>query len=688
MSRTSNLTILDVNDDAVSRAELSDLLENAPVGLQWIGRDGTILWTNQAELDLLGYPRDEYIGHHLSEFHADQAVSAELLEHLTSGATVHNREARLRARDGSLRWVMISSNVLWKDGEFMHARCFTRDITPYKQAEAALRASEEFNRRVLESSADCIKVLDLEGRLLAMNPPGVAVMEIDDFSVCLGRPWLEFWDDDYQPRVREALAVAAGGGIGRFTAPCHTARGTLKWWDVVISPVFDQHGEPERLVAISRDITERRQLEEERRRLYQSEQAARVRAEEASRMKDEFLAIVSHELRAPLNAIQGWVKLLREGRLSEAEAARALETIERSAYAQNRIISDLLDVSRVITGKLRLNVRPVEPARVIEAALESVRPAAEAREVRLEQILDHGAGPISGDSDRLQQIVWNLLSNAIKFTPRGGRVEVRLERVNAGIEIIVSDTGAGIKPELLPYVFDRFRQGDSSSTRRFGGLGLGLAIVRHLTEMHGGTVRAESRGAGQGATFIVRLPVLMTHHRAGEQEQVHPAAEDLLPGPDRAPELTDLRVLVVDDDRDARDLVRTILAQCGAEVKTAGSAREALEFFTSAARWQPELLISDIEMPERDGYDFLRDVRRLNPEQGGRVPALALTAYARVEDRLRALAAGFQMHVAKPVETAELLTVAASLTGRLARVKRQSAPQPETERARGEGQGA
>ncbi|HWQ32109.1 MAG TPA: PAS domain S-box protein [Blastocatellia bacterium] len=796
-----------------SQRELADFFENAPVGFHWVGPDGRILQANQAELDLLGYTREEYIGHHIAEFHADQDVIGEMLEQLRKGQTLHDREARLRAKDGSIRYVLVSSNVLWKDGQFVHSRCFTRDITERKQAEMllresekrfrvmadtapmmiwlagtdkhcyyfnkswldftgrtmeqeacygwatgihpddydrcleiyttsfdarepfileyrlrrydgqyrwvldkgvprfnadggfagfigsamdiherrqteeALRASEQFNRSVLESSADCIKVLDPDGRLLAMNSPGLAMMEIDDFTPYIGSDWLSFWEGDSRQAASQAIAAARAGEVGRFTAFCRTARGAPKWWDVVISPITDGQGRTERLVAVSRDITERRMLEEERDRLYQSEQIARVRAEEASRLKDEFLAIVSHELRAPLNAIQGWIRLLREGHLSPEEAERAMETIERSAYSQNRIISDLLDVSRIITGKLRLNVRPLDPARVIEAAIEAVRPAAEARLVRIQKILDQGAGPVSGDSDRLQQIVWNLLSNAIKFTPKGGSVQVRLERVNSHLEIIVSDTGQGIKPELLPYIFDRFRQGDSSSTRRHGGLGLGLAIVRHLTEMHGGTVRAESQGEGRGATFIIRLPLLNAHRQTPGPQRVPPAVSSTIAKLDCPPELTDLRVLIVDDDADARDLVRTILAQCGAEVKTAGSADEALAMLAESEKWLPELLISDIEMPDKDGYQLIREVRALAPDRGGRIPAIALTAYARVEDRLRALATGFQMHVSKPVEPAELLTITASLTGRLARMKKQAAGEHLPEQAMGERQG-
>ncbi|HKC86422.1 MAG TPA: ATP-binding protein, partial [Blastocatellia bacterium] len=413
----------------------------------------------------------------------------------------------------------------------------------------------------------------------------------------------------------------------------------------------------------------------------------REEAEDVNRLKDEFLATVSHELRAPLNAIHGWVKLLREGRLNPDETARALEIIERGARAQNRIISDLLDVSRIITDKLRLNARPIRPASAIESAVESLRQAAEAKEIDIELKLDDQAGPVAGDSDRLRQIVWNLVSNAIKFTPDRGEIQVKLERVGKDVEITVSDTGLGIAPDFLPFVFDRFRQGDGSSTRRQGGLGLGLAIVRHLTEMHSGSVQAQSPGPDQGATFVVRLPLVALApdetdetNETNETDETSETNETYVShmsqlsytsydhdAIDRTLELDGLRVLAVDNDSDARDLIKTILTQYGAVVETAGSTSQALTFFEHPDEWQPELLISDIEMPESDGYQLIRKLREMESRRGRRAPAIALTAYARTEDRLRSLSAGFDMHVTKPVEPVELLTIVASLTGRLSR---------------------
>jgi PAS domain S-box-containing protein len=408
-------------------------------------------------------------------------------------------------------------------------------------------------------------------------------------------------------------------------------------------------------LALAENLAHRAGIAVDNARLYRT-------AREANRLKDEFLATVSHELRTPLTAILGWASMLRKTEFDRQTAQNALETIERNARAQSQIIEDLLDVSRIVTGKLRLDVRQVEPDSFIDAAVESVRPAAEAKGVRLSKALDTGRVALSGDPARLQQVTWNLLTNAIKFTPRGGRVEIRLARVGSNVEITVSDTGAGVKPEFLPYVFDRFRQADSSTTRRHGGLGLGLAIVRHLVELHGGTVRAESAGEGQGSTFTVTLPVAPVYRKAsGEVRASQTHADARAAGDDCPEEIAGLKILVVDDEEDTRDLLSVALGECGAEVLTAATAREALEH---ATRSRPDVLISDIGMPDEDGFELIRRVRELPAESGGGVPAIALTAYARAEDRLRVLRSGYQMHVPKPVEMAELLTVIASLVRR------------------------
>ena len=397
----------------------------------------------------------------------------------------------------------------------------------------------------------------------------------------------------------------------------------------------------------------------ERERLEAAERLARVEAERSARARDEFVATVSHELRTPLNAVLGWARLLRLGKLDPPAAARGIETIERSAQAQAQIVDDLLDVSRIIRGELRLDVRPVELVPVIEAALDAVRPAAAARNISIAAVLVPRAGPVTGDPGRLQQVIWNLLANAIKFTPPGGRVEVRLAREGSEVSIQVSDTGAGIDPEFLPHLFERFRQADSSSTRVHGGLGLGLALVRHLVEAHGGSVSAASDGPGRGARFTVRLPISAVrprHVEAAAAARGPPAELRPLAGLQR------VRVLVVDDDPDTLDVVKQVLEPAGAQVTSVASAREALAALSARP---PDVLLSDLGMPGEDGLALIRKIRSLEPAHGGRVPAAVLTAYTQAEDRSEALHAGFQLYLAKPVEPAELTAAVARLAGRV-----------------------
>jgi signal transduction histidine kinase/CheY-like chemotaxis protein len=400
---------------------------------------------------------------------------------------------------------------------------------------------------------------------------------------------------------------------------------------------------------------------EERQTLLDSERAARAAAEKMSALKDEFLANLSHELRTPLNAIVGWSQILKRGSQNEADLNKGLETIERNARVQTQLIEDLLDMSRILSGKVRLDVQPIQPTAFIEAAIETIRPAADAKEIRLEKILDHGAGPISGDPSRLQQVMWNLLSNAVKFTPKGGKIQVLLERVNSHIEISVADTGIGIETEFIPHVFERFRQADASTTRRYGGLGLGLSIVKHLVELHGGVVRAESGGEGQGTTFAVHLPLAAVHRNPHGEPRLHPKSPGPVSSAFKTTNLAGLKILVVDDEPDARDLIKRVLTDCAATVFTAGSAAEALRLFDAEL---PQVLVSDIGMPDVDGYELLRRIRLREQGRGTRIPAIALTAFARSEDRTRALRAGFLVHVAKPVEPSELVATVASITGR------------------------
>jgi signal transduction histidine kinase/CheY-like chemotaxis protein len=416
---------------------------------------------------------------------------------------------------------------------------------------------------------------------------------------------------------------------------------------------------------------DRKRAEEEIARLLAEEQAAREVAEQATRAKDEFLAVVSHELRSPLNAILGWNQLLRSQRGDDPQIAKVAETVERSGKAQLQLIEDLLDTARIISGKMKLEFQPVEPVAVISAALDTVRPDAVSKGVVITTDLDPNAGQITGDPDRLQQVVWNLMSNAIKFTPGGGRVRVELRRDGPGMQIVVHDTGQGISPDLLPYVFDRFKQGDSAASRRFGGLGLGLALVKHLGEHHGGSVAVQSPGEGQGATFTVNLPVRAVKGDSGAEGQGDgETAVDRRAGRRRrTTNLEGARALVVDDEPGARELLTATLEQHGILVTGADSAAAALvsleSQFGDGASGPFDILISDIGMPDVDGYELMRRVRGHTDQRVSRIRAIALTAYGRTEDRLRALQAGFQMHVPKPVDEEELTTVIATLTDRL-----------------------
>jgi PAS domain S-box-containing protein len=627
--------------------ELADFIENASVGLHWVGADGTILWANQAELDLLGYTREEYIGRAITEFHDDQDVIKDILRRLTNKETLHDYEARLRCKDGSVRHVLINSNVMWEEDRFVHTRCFTRDITERKQMEGRLRESETQLRTLADAVPQLVWMAEPDGHIFWYNQRWYDYTGTTPEQMA-GWGWQSVHDPEILPAViKRWKASLETGEPFEMEFPLKGADGAFRWFLTRVNPLRDSDGRLLRWFGTNTDVDGQRRTAEELR--------------EANRLKDEFLATVSHELRTPLTAILGWAHLLRTGQLDDKNSTSALETIERNARAQAQLIDDLLDVSRIITGKLRLDVRQVDPASFIEPAIEALRPAAEAKDVRIQKVMDTGVVSVAGDPARLQQVVWNLLSNAVKFTPKGGKVQVRLERINSHIEIAVSDTGAGIEPEFLPHVFERFRQADQKTTRQHGGLGLGLAIVRHLVELHGGTVEAESPGEGRGATFVLKLPVVPLYQKDNLAERVHPSDRDTFHAYECPERLDGLKVLVVDDEADTRELLKVGIGQCGAEVSTAGSAREALE---AIAEQRPDLIISDIGMPSEDGYELIRKVRALPAASGGKIPAIALTAYARTEDRLRALRAGYQSHIAKPVELAELVAVMASLLQR------------------------
>ncbi|HEU4406292.1 MAG TPA: PAS domain-containing protein [Polyangiaceae bacterium] len=677
---------------AASEARFRRLYESGVIGILFWTREGRITDANDAFLQMVGYRRDDLEGGRIAWREMTPPEFAPLDER--AFAEMERRglctpyEKEYLHKEG--RRVPVMLGIAFREGSTREGVAWVLDISARKRDEERRNLLVDAGR-ALSSSTDYREALAAVARLLARRFATLALVDLVDDEGRLGPnavlahrdpalegPRRERWraspPGPDHPAAQAALSgasrrVAGGGGALAPAAPDPAVRSSaavplvsrgralgVLWLDSSEREYDDDD------LATVEELGRRAGSAVDAARLFEIARAESARAEEANRAKDEFLAVVSHELRTPLNAILGWARMLQSGALDAARQGHAVATIERNARAQAQIVDDLLDVSRIVTGKLRLDVGPVDLARAVEAAADSVRPAAEAKGVRLELALDPAAGPVMGDADRLQQIAWNLLSNALRHTPRGGRVEVCLARREAQLELRVEDTGEGVAPEFLPHLFERFRQADSSTTRRHGGLGLGLAIVKHLVELHGGAVRAESEGPGRGSTFVVSLPV--PPPRPAPPPEPPPALGARAPGADDAPaELAGLRVLVVDDEEDARELVRTLLEQEGVEVETAPSAERALELLR-ARRF--DALISDIGMPGTDGHAFLRRLRALPASQGGQTPAVALTAYARLEDRTRALLAGFQIHLPKPVDPAELLAVLATVTGRLA----------------------
>ncbi len=534
-------------------------------------------------------------------------------------------------------------------------RCW--DAVERARAARALRESEARFRAVVETVAECVKIVAPDGQIAYVNRAGVDMLQTRDFDI-RGADVLGFIAPEYRADWMARHARVCAGETQHWQFEIQGRHGARRWVETLAVPIRMDDGRTGHL-GVTRDVTERKRAEREREALLTAERTAREEAERVVRMKDEFLATLSHELRTPLSAMLGWAQLMRRRELNAAEKAAGLEAIERNAKAQQQLIDDLLDMSRIVSGKARLDIQRVELTTLIDAALEVVQPMADAKHIALRKTVEAGVPPINGDPNRLQQVLWNLLSNAVKFTPAGGSVAIELRHADDGVDLRVRDTGVGIAAEFLDQVFDRFRQFDSSSTRRHGGLGLGLAIVKSLVELHGGSVSAESAGAGQGATFTVHLPSTKSSHThtLGASRRVAailPHAPDEPAGPD----LEGATVLIVDDDADARAMLRRMLLDFHARVLLAGSAEDGLRCVREA---RPALIVSDIGMPEVDGYGFIRRVRDLPEEQGGRTPAIALTAFARAEDRQRALLAGFQRHVAKPVDALELAAICVEL---------------------------
>jgi PAS domain S-box-containing protein len=693
-----------------SEERYRELFENANDISFTLDMEGNLTSINKAGERVSGYSREEFLGQSITKIITPDSVALmwHMRERKIAGEPQTNYEIEMIARDDRRVTLEVSSRLIYGPDGPTGIQGTARDVTERKRVEDALheadqRALVEYER-LLERIAGLAQALGTARELLTVY------RALRDFALasvpCVGifislydsqREWRTAayaWGDEMEADVSELppMPVSTDGPnsravkTGQIVITDDYMNATKGHPSVLIGP--DNGLRPQSSMAVPMAVRRRivgtlevqsyeraaytehhatamrmaanlAAIAIENVRLLEHEGRARAIAEESNRMKDEFLATVSHELRTPLTSILGWSQMLRGGTLDERTSATALETIERNARSQSQIIDDILDVSRIITGKLNIDADPVELINVIEAAVNAARPAANAKNIRIETLFDTPTGFVRGDANRLQQVVWNLLSNAVKFTPNGGRVQIRLQHSATDVLISLKDTGQGISPDFLPYVFERFRQADSTTTRQHGGLGLGLAIVRHLVELHGGSVQAWSEGQGQGATLTVRLP-LMVAQAATYQGQTGPItstdAGPITTGPGA---LAGLHVLLVDDEKDTLAMLTVILEQKQVKVTAASSASEALK---ALEKFRPDVLVSDIGMPEQDGFELIRRIRALNKLSGGAIPAVALTAYARDDDRQRSMDAGYQVHLSKPVEPAELFRVLVQLT--------------------------
>ncbi|MEH2327812.1 hybrid sensor histidine kinase/response regulator [Nostoc sp.] len=613
---------------------------------QYVSRDGATL---------LGLKPQDIVGKSLSEMNlpADliTQVDNQLLAVIKTGQPIKD-ECKYVSADGLHYYEYILTPLRNLNQTIEGVITVARDITEHKRAEKILRESEARFRRLFESNLIGVAFWTVDGFIIDANDAflQLAGYTRDEFAT-LGRiNWKELTPVEYKDLDDRILSEVQTTGVSKIYEKEYIHRNGKRVPIVLGMALLNdsqEHG-----VAFVLDITDRKLAEQECDRLLERERTARQQAEIANKVKDEFLAVLSHELRTPLNSVLGWSKMLRTRKFDEKTTHHALETIERNAKLQTQLIEDLLDVSRILQGKLNLNICPVSLVMVVEATLQTVQLAAQAKSIQIQTVFDASLGQVMGDPNRLQQVVWNLLSNAVKFTPTGGRVEIRLMEAGNQAQIQVSDTGKGISLDFLPYVFDYFRQADGTTTRTFGGLGLGLAIVRKVVEMHGGNVQAESLGEGLGATFTVELPLLVRSEqvRGEENQSSYSEPESSL--------LANTQVLVVDDEPDIRDLITFILQDYGIQVTAVSSAQEAIQALSELI---PDVLISDIGMPKTDGYMLMREVRSRSPQQGGNVPAIALTAYAGEMNQQQALAAGFQMHISKPVDPDALVKAIADL---------------------------
>jgi PAS domain S-box-containing protein len=676
--------------------------------------DGIVTSWNRGAERIFGYTAAEMIGRSIRTIIPDdrQREEDEVLSRIRSGQKVDHFETTRRRKDDSPVEISLTVSPL-RDatGTIVGASKIARDISERRQAElerARLFAASEEQSRITSTLNEVARIVSA-----TLDRDTVVQAVTDAARAATGAEFGAFFYNvtdagsgaSYQLHAvsgasAEAFASFPHPGATAILTPTFRGEGVIRLDDVtkdprygknapyhgmpaghlpvrsylavpvryrrggIIGGLFLGHSEPGRFTPQHEQVVDGiaswASVAFENATLY-------VSAQEANRLKDEFLATLSHELRTPLNAILGYARMVRSGFMAGERQDRAIETIERNATALTRIVEDILDISRIISGKLRLRVQEVDLRTIVGAAIDSVLPAADAKGVRLERVLEAPDVPVSGDPDRLQQVVWNLLSNAVKYTPRGGRVQVNLLRVNSHVEVLVSDSGVGISPEFIPHVFERFRQADAGITRERGGLGLGLSIAKNLVELHGGTIEAASAGENHGATFRVKLPLMVVHASTSPDVRVHPQASG---APQmRVPELNGIRVLAVDDEEDGRRLVREVLELTGAQVDTAASGAEALEMVVKAT---PDVLLADLGMPRMDGLQLIRQVRQHADVRVRQIPAAALTAYARSEDRTYALQQGFQLHLAKPIEPAELMAAVAAL------VKRYGGDEPDT----------
>jgi PAS domain S-box-containing protein len=657
----SRETVIGDREDEL-RGRLAAVVESSDDAIVSKTLEGIITTWNKGAERMFGYTAVEAVGRSITMLMPPplQFEEGEILRKIRAGIAIeHYQTVRVR-KDGTLLNVSLTvSPVRDSTGRVVGVSKIARDVTQHKRAQDAIRENSDRLNLALAAADLGDWDWDSHSDSIKFSPRAAEIFGVgDEANLTRSRMRLLVHPEDRQRAEQTNLKAIVDKIDYDIEYRVIRPDGAEVWVATKGRGIYGSDGKLTRMLGVIQDITRRKHIEAEREQLLDAERAAREQAERVSLLKDEFLATLSHELRTPLNAILGWSQMLQSIDHGNAEVAEGLTIIERNTRLQTQLIEDLLDMSRIISGKMRLDVQNVDMHEVIRAAVASIRLSAETKGIRLQVMLDPHAGPVRGDPARLQQCCWNLLSNAVKFTPRNGAIQVILERRDSHVAIRVVDNGQGISPDFLPYLFERFRQADASTTRRHGGLGIGLSVVKQLVEMHGGKVYATSPGLGHGAQFRIDLPLLAVHADESPEQRQHPGSPASHGITGDYPSLKGITVLAIDDEPDALQLIRRLLENCGATVHLATSACEGLEMVKA---FRPDMILSDIGMPDEDGYTFIRNVRKLDAKDGGRTPAAALTAFARPQDRTRALRAGFQSHVSKPVEAAELTAVVASL---------------------------